>query len=96
MFELNGRTPDWEVVELAAWDKKISRLRTAGKFSKQVRPVAYYLEAAKYWSVVHHVAPAYGTRTLRGFMEKLVDREWPTGSFRERMKNGTNVMPTDV
>lgn len=96
MFELNGRTPDWEVVTMASWDKKIARLTRLGKISKQLKPVAYYLEAAKYWSVVDHVAPAYGTRTLRGFMEKLVDREWPTGSFRERMKSGTNVMPTDV
>ncbi|CAM3256938.1 NAD(P)H-binding protein [Nocardioides dubius] len=96
MFEINGRTPDWEVVSMAAWDKKIARLTRLGKISKQLKPVAYYLEAAKYWSVVDHVAPAYGTRTLREFMGKLVDREWPTGSFRERMKNGTNVMPTDV
>lgn len=96
MFELNGREPDWDVVPMTQWDKKISRLRTAGRFSAKVRPVAFYLEAAKYWSVVDHVAPAYGTRTLRQFMERLVDREWPTGSFRERMKNGTNLMPTDV
>jgi divinyl chlorophyllide a 8-vinyl-reductase len=96
MFEINGRTPDWEVVPMAQWDKKIARLTRLGRFSAQLKPVAYYLEAAKYWSVVDHVAPAYGSRTLRGFMEKLVDREWPTGSFRERMKSGTNVMPTDV
>ena len=56
----------------------------------------FYLEAAKYWSVVDHVAPAYGTRTLKGFMEKLVDRDFPTGSYRERMRSGTNVMPTDI
>jgi divinyl chlorophyllide a 8-vinyl-reductase len=96
MFEVNGRQPDWEVVTMASWDKKIARLTKLGKYSKQLKPVAYYLEAAKYWSVVDHVAPSYGNRTLRQFMEKLVDREWPTGSFRERMKSGTNVMPTDV
>lgn len=43
-----------------------------------------------------HVVPAYGTPTLRGFMERLKDREFPTGSFRERMKQGTNAMPTDI
>lgn len=96
MFDVTGREPQWDVVTMAAWDKKIARLTRLGRFSKQLRPVAYYLEAAKYWSVVDHVAPAYGDRTLREFMGRLVDREWPTGSFRERMKAGTNMMPTDV
>ncbi len=96
MFDITGREPQWDVVPMVKWDKKIARLTRLGKVSKQLKPVAYYLEAAKYWSVVDHVAPAYGTRTLRGFMEKLKDREFPTGSFRERMKNGTSVMPTDI
>ncbi|MBM9461597.1 NAD(P)H-binding protein [Nocardioides sp. zg-536] len=96
MFDITGREPQWDVVTMASWDKKIARLTRLGKISKQLKPVAFYLEAAKYWSVVDHVAPAYGERTLRGFMEKLKDREFPTGSFRERMKNGTNVMPTDI
>ncbi|GAA1766228.1 NADPH-dependent 3,8-divinyl protochlorophyllide a 8-vinyl-reductase BciA [Nocardioides hankookensis] len=96
MFELNGRTPDWEVITMASWDKKIGRLTRLSRLSKQLKPVVFYLEAAKYWSVVDHVAPAYGTRTLKGFMEKLVDRDFPTGSYRERMRSGTNVMPTDI
>lgn len=96
MFDVTGREPSWDVVTMANWDKKIARLTRLGKLSKQLKPVAYYLEAAKYWSVVDHVAPAYGERTLRGFMDQLKDREFPTGSFRERMKNGTNVMPTDI
>lgn len=96
MFDINGRTPDWEVITMASWDKKIARLARLSKLSKQLKPVVFYLEAAKYWSVVDHVAPAYGTRTLRGFMEKLKDREFPTGSYRERMRSGTNVMPTDI
>ncbi|MFC6150656.1 MULTISPECIES: NAD(P)H-binding protein [Mumia] len=96
MFDITGREPQWDVVPMATWDKKIARLVRIGKLSKKVAPVAYYLEAAKYWSVVDHVAPAYGTRTLAGFMDKLKDREFPTGSFRDRMKNGTAVMPTDI
>jgi divinyl chlorophyllide a 8-vinyl-reductase len=96
MFELNGRTPDWDVITMAGWDKKIARLGRLSKLSKQLKPVVFYLEAAKYWTVVDHVAPAYGTRTLKGFMEKLVDRDFPTGSYRDRMRSGTNVMPTDV
>lgn len=96
MFEKCSREPEWDVVTMKSWDKKTARLARLGRVSKQLKPVAYYLEAAKYWSVVDHVAPAYGSRTLSQFMDRLVDREWPTGSFRERMKSGTNVMPTDV
>lgn len=96
MFDVLGRPADFDVVTMASWDRKIANLTRAGKLYKKLAPVAFYLEAAKYWSVVDHVAPAYGTRTLRGFMEKLKDREFPTGSFKERMKSGTNVMPTDV
>ena len=96
MFELNGKEPKWEVVTMASWDKKIKRLARLSKLTKQLKPVVFYLEAAKYWTVVDHVAPAYGTRTLKGFMEKLVDREFPTGSYRDRMRSGTNVMPTDI
>lgn len=96
MFELTGKQPQWEVITMASWDKKIARLRRLSKLTKQLEPVVFYLEAAKYWSVVDHVAPAYGTRTLKGFMGKLVDRDFPTGSYRERMRSGTNVMPTDV
>ena len=77
MFELNGKEPQWEVITMASWDKKIGRLTRLSKLTKQLKPVVFYLEAAKYWSVVDHVAPAYGTRTLKGFMEKLVDREFP-------------------
>ncbi|QCX28826.1 NAD(P)H-binding protein [Nocardioides jishulii] len=96
MFDVLGKPAEFDVVTMASWDKKIANLTRAGKLYKKLAPVAFYLEAAKYWSVVDHVAPAYGTRTLRGFMEKLKDREFPTGSFRERMKSGTNVMPTDI
>src|SRR6478752_9220312 len=55
MFALNDRTPDWEVITMASWDKKIGRLTRLSKLSKQLKPVVFYLEAAKYWSVVDHV-----------------------------------------
>lgn len=96
MFDITGKPEQWEVVTMSSWDKKIARLGKLSRLSKQLKPVVFYLEAAKYWSVVDHVAPAYGGRTLRGFMEKLKDREFPTGSYRERMRQGTNVMPTDI
>lgn len=96
MFDVLGKPADFDVVTMASWDKKIANLTRAGKLYKKLAPVAFYLEAAKYWSVVDHVAPSYGTRTLRGFMEKLKDREFPVGSFKERMKSGTQMMPTDI
>jgi divinyl chlorophyllide a 8-vinyl-reductase len=96
MFEVLGREPQWEVEALTAWDAKTRRLRRMGKVYPAMRNVAFYLDAAKYWSVVDHIAPPYGTATLRDFFLKLRDREFPTGSFRERMKAGTAAMPTDV
>lgn len=96
MFDVLGREPDFTVETLASWDAKTARLRRAGKVYPKLRNVAFYLDAAKYWSVVSHVAPPYGHRTLREFMGKLKDREYPAGSFRERMKSGTSMIPTDV
>jgi divinyl chlorophyllide a 8-vinyl-reductase len=96
MFDVLGQEPRWEVTTLKSWDTKTARLRRASALYPKLRNVAFYLDAAKYWSVVDHVAPPYGTVTLRDFMNRLKDREFPTGSFRDRMKSGTALMPTDV
>ena len=96
MFEVLGREPNIVVETMASWDKKIRRMRRMALVYPKMRSVVFYLEAAKYWSVVNHVAPPYGERTLKGFFEKLKDREYPAGSFRQRMKSGTELTPTDV
>jgi divinyl chlorophyllide a 8-vinyl-reductase len=96
MFEVLGQAPRFEVETMASWDKKIQRMRRAGVLYPKMKNVAFYLEAAKYWSVVSHVAPPYGTVTLRDFFLKLKDREYAAGSFRDRMKSGTEMIPTDV
>jgi divinyl chlorophyllide a 8-vinyl-reductase len=96
MFEVLGREPDFTVETLASWDAKTARLRRIGAVYPKLRNVAFYLDAAKYWSVVSHIAPPYGERTLREFFGVLKDREYPAGSFRERMKAGTSMIPTDV
>jgi len=96
MFDVLGKEPNLTVETMDSWDKKIRRMRRMAIVYPKMRNVAFYLEAAKYWTVVTHVAPPYGHRTLREFFEKLKDREYPTGSFRERMKAGTQLTPTDV
>ncbi len=96
MFDVLGTEPQFKVQTLESWDKTIARMRRVGTVYPRMKNVAFYLEAAKYWSVVSHLAPPYGTRTLREFMEKLKDREYPAGSFRDRMKSGTSMIPTDV
>jgi divinyl chlorophyllide a 8-vinyl-reductase len=96
MFEVLGREPDFTVETLDSWDRTVARMRRAGIVYPRMRNVAFYLEAARYWSTVTHVAPPYGERTLRGFFEQLKDRDYPAGSFRDRMKAGTSMIPTDV
>ncbi len=96
MFDVLGREPVWEQETIAGWDKKTARLRRAGALYPKLRSVVYYLDAAKYWTVVTHVAPPYGTRTFRQYLERLKDREFAAGSFRDRMRSGTSLVPTDV
>ena len=96
MFEVLGREPSFTVDTLESWDRTVRRMRRAGAVYPKMRNVAFYLEAARYWSTVTHIAPPYGTRTLRGFFDQLKDRDYPAGSFRDRMKAGTSLIPTDV
>ncbi len=96
MFEVLGQEPRFKVETLDHWNKTIMRMKRAGVVYPKMRNVAFYLEAAKYWSVVTHVAPPYGERTLKDFFEILKDREYEAGSFRDRMKAGTSLIPTDV
>lgn len=96
MFEVLGTTPSFKVDTLESWDRTVVRMRRAGAVYPKMRNVAFYLEAARYWSTVTHIAPPYGERTLRGFFERLKDRDYPAGSFRDRMKAGTSLIPTDV
>lgn len=96
MFEVLGQQPRWEHETIAGWDKKTARLRRAGAVYPKLRGVTYYLDAAKYWTVVTHVAPPYGERTFLQYLDRLKDRDFAAGSFRDRMKSGTALVPTDV
>jgi len=64
-----------------------------GKLVPRLDVVAGYLEAAKYWSVVSHVAPPYGTRGFNGYVEELKAPNYDAGTFRERMRQGSNLTP---
>ena len=71
-------------------------LRGMGRLVPMFRRVAYYLEAAKYWSVVSHFAPAYGHDTFDDYLLKLRDSGYNPGTFRDRMKAGTELTPTHI
>jgi hypothetical protein len=64
-----------------------------GKLVPRLDVVAGYLEAAKYWSVVSHVTPPYGTRSFNDYVEKLKAHNYDAGTFRERMRQGSSLTP---
>ncbi|MCB1701033.1 MAG: hypothetical protein KDI14_09375 [Halioglobus sp.] len=93
MFRVQGKREHFDVVPLTKWDKKIRSLRRIGKLVPKLDVVAGYLEAAKYWSVVSHVAPPYGTRSFNDYVEQLKAHNYDAGTFRERMKQGSSLTP---
>ena len=97
MFEVLGLPPSWKSGSLAGWDLRTSMMKGMGTVVPMFKRIGFYLDAAKYWSVTTHVAPAYGTRTLKGYFERLkgMQREKPS-TFAQRMFKGTAMIPTDV
>jgi divinyl chlorophyllide a 8-vinyl-reductase len=93
MFGIQGIPEKYKVVTLKSWDKRIANLRFMGKFMPMFKRVAFYLEAAKYWSVVSHVAPPYGRKTFTDFVKQLKEINYDAGTFRDRMKSGTSLTP---
>lgn len=93
MFEKQEKPKNFKVTPLTKWDKQIARLRMMGKMMPRLSSVAGYLEAAKYWSVVSHVAPPYGTQTFNGYVDKLKAIDYDAGTFRDRMKSGSSLTP---
>lgn len=93
MFKVQGIPENYKVITLKSWDKKIDNLRFMGKFVPMFKRIAFYLEAAKYWSVVSHVAPPYGKKTFTDFVKQLKEINYDAGTFRERMKSGTSLTP---
>jgi len=91
-----GVEENYTVTPMKSWERRIGMMRTMGKLIPMFRRVAYYLEAAKYWSVVSHFAPAYGTDTFDEYLVKLRDSGYEPGSFRDRMKAGTELTPTHI
>ena len=96
MFEVLGREPQCKVETLDRWDAKTRRLRRTGAVYPTMRNVAFYLEAAQVLVDRRPHRPPVRHGHAAGLLPQLRDREFPTGSFRDRMKAGTAAMPTDV
>lgn len=96
MFEVLDKQPQFDPQSLAAFERKIRLFKFLGYLIPTMKKVAFYLEAARYWSIIPHMAPPYGKRTLKEFMGKMKARETKPSTFRQRMKSGTDMIPTDV
>jgi len=93
MFKIIGVPEKFNVVSIKSWERRINILRTLGKLVPVFKSIAFYLEAAKYWWVVSHVAPPYGKKTFTDFVKQLKEINYDAGTFRERMKSGTSLTP---
>ena len=82
-----------QVVPLASWDRRIRLYGMLGAVFPPLRRISRYLQAARYWFTVSHVAPPYGQRTFTGFVRQLKAIDYDAGTFRERMKRGTSLTP---
>lgn len=96
IFAVLGKEPQWKVTRMKSWERRIRIMRAIGALIPMFRRIAYYLEAAKYWSVVSHFAPAYGNDTFVAYLERLRESGYNPGTFRDRMKAGTELTPTHV
>jgi uncharacterized membrane protein len=91
-----GKPEKFTIVSMKAWERRIKIMKAIGLMVPMVKQMAYYLEAAKYWSVVSHFAPPYGNDTFKEYLTKLKASGYNAGTFRDRMKSGTNMTPTHV
>ncbi len=96
IYKVLGKEQNFKITSMKSWERRISMMRGIGTVMPRMKRVAYYLEAAKYWTVVSHFAPAYGTDTFDEYLVKLRDSGYNPGSFRDRMKAGTALTPTHI
>jgi hypothetical protein len=81
---------------MESWERRIKIMKAISLVVPMFRQMAFYLEAAKYWSVVSHFAPPYGNDTFKEYLVKLKASGYNAGTFRDRMKAGTNIIPTHI
>jgi len=86
IHQVLNREESFTVTPMKSWERRTGMMRGMGRFIPMFRRVAYYLEAAKYWSVVSHFAPAYGSDSFDEYLVKLRDSGYNPGTFRDRMK----------
>jgi uncharacterized protein YbjT (DUF2867 family) len=96
LFEVLGKPEKFTVVSMEAWERRIKIMKAVSRVAPAVRRMAFYLEAAKYWSVVSHFAPPYGNDTFKEYLIKLRASGYSAGTMRDRMKSGTSMIPTHV
>jgi hypothetical protein len=96
MFDVLNMGPSSKVTSMAAWDRRVRNIKRISKVYPMMRRISFYLEAARYWATTPHFAPAYGTRTLRGYFQKLAALDRPPSSFMKRMFGRSISIPVDV
>ena len=96
LFAVLEKPEKFTIVQMKAWERRIKIIKTIGLVSPMFKRIAFYLEAAKYWSVVSHFAPPYGNDTFKEYLVKLKTSGYNAGTFRDRMKSGTNMTPTHI
>lgn len=96
LFAVLEKPEKFTIVSMKSWERRIKIMKTIGLVAPMFKRIAFYLEAAKYWSVVSHFAPPYGNDTFKEYLVKLKASGYNAGTFRDRMKAGTNMTPTHI
>jgi len=96
LFAVLGKPEKFTIVSMESWERRIKIMKAISLVVPMFRQMAFYLEAAKYWSVVSHFAPPYGNDTFKEYLVKLKASGYNAGTFRNRMKAGTNMIPTHI
>jgi len=95
MFEALEQPAKLASTSLRAWDFKIGLFLAIGQVIPLFARIGTYLRMARYWSLTSHIAPAYGTRTLRDYHRRLLARAQGETTFWQRMRKGSVSIPTD-
>ncbi len=96
LFEVLEKPAQFTIVSMESWERRIKIMKAISLLAPTFRRMAFYLEAAKYWSVVSHFSPPYGNDTFKEYLVKLKASGYNAGTMRDRMKSGTSMIPTHV
>jgi len=96
LFEVLGKLEKFTVIAMESRERRIKIIKAISAVLPMFKRMAFYLEAAKYWSVVSHFAPPYGNDTFKEYLVKLKASGYSAGTMSDRMKSGTSMIPTHV